>query len=185
MQATHSSSVLKYVGVFVALSVAAVGAFWYWVARDAQESIEERRAQVAVLDKDIQRGLTTAKRLPEFRREVQQLEAQLDRLRAVLPEEQDVIRRPRQAAREVGDLDILAAGLLGLQSPHQRRARNQAFRQLGERELLNLLQGDHGHLALVVLQDNVAGAAQQAPPVLRPVLSHDDDLLVEVLLQPG
>ena len=32
----------------------------------------------------------TARRLPEFRREVAALEAQLERLRAVLPEEQDV-----------------------------------------------------------------------------------------------
>jgi len=42
------------------------------------------------LRSNIDRGLQTARRLPEFRREVGQLEAQLERLRAVLPEEQDV-----------------------------------------------------------------------------------------------
>ncbi|HZM93786.1 MAG TPA: type 4a pilus biogenesis protein PilO [Vicinamibacterales bacterium] len=78
------------VGVFVALSLAAVGAFWNWVARDAMDAIETRRGELAKINQTIDRGLATAKRLPEFRREVEQLEAQLDRLRAVLPEEQDV-----------------------------------------------------------------------------------------------
>jgi type IV pilus assembly protein PilO len=78
------------VGVFVVLSMAAVGAFWNWVARDAMAAIEAREAELAKINQTIERGLATAKRLPEFRREVEQLEAQLDRLRAVLPEEQDV-----------------------------------------------------------------------------------------------
>lgn len=78
------------VGAFAALSLAAAGAFWNWYAREAQESIDGRRAQLATLRADIDRGLMTARRLPEFRREVGQLEAQLERLRAVLPEEQDV-----------------------------------------------------------------------------------------------
>jgi type IV pilus assembly protein PilO len=78
------------VGVFVVLSLAAVGAFWNWVARDAMTSIAAQEAQLATINQNIDRGLATAKRLPEFRREVEQLEAQLERLRAVLPEEQDV-----------------------------------------------------------------------------------------------
>jgi type IV pilus assembly protein PilO len=78
------------VAVFVVLSLAAVGAFWNWVARDAMDALETRRAELAKVNQTIDRGLATAKRLPEFRREVEQLEAQLDRLRAVLPEEQDV-----------------------------------------------------------------------------------------------
>jgi type IV pilus assembly protein PilO len=78
------------VGVFVVLSLAAVGAFWNWVARDAMDAIDTRRGELAKINQTIDRGLATAKRLPEFRREVEQLEAQLVRLRAVLPEEQDV-----------------------------------------------------------------------------------------------
>ena len=78
------------VGVFVVLSAAAVGVFWNFYARDAQQSIDTRAAQLTALRASIDRGLATARRLPEFRREVEQLEAQLDRLRAVLPEEQDV-----------------------------------------------------------------------------------------------
>ena len=78
------------VGVFVALALAAVGAFWYYVAQDAIAAIGAREAELATVNQTISRGLATAKRLPAFRNEVQQLEAQLDRLRAVLPEEQDV-----------------------------------------------------------------------------------------------
>jgi type IV pilus assembly protein PilO len=78
------------VGVFVVIALAGAGAFWNWYARDLQESIDGREAQLAKLRADIDRGLQTARRLPEFRREVGQLEAQLERLRAVLPEEQDV-----------------------------------------------------------------------------------------------
>lgn len=78
------------VGAFTALSLAVVGAFWYLVAQDKMKAIDEQRGQVATLQAEINRGLATAKRLPEFRREVGTLEAQLDRLRAVLPEEQDV-----------------------------------------------------------------------------------------------
>ena len=78
------------VGVFVALGAAAAGAFYHLYARDAMAAIETRRAELATINQTIDRGLATAKRLPEFRSEVQQLEAQLERLRAVLPEEQDV-----------------------------------------------------------------------------------------------
>jgi type IV pilus assembly protein PilO len=78
------------VGVFVLLSLAAVGAFWHWFARDARTGIEAREVELAAINQKIDRGLATAKRLPEFRREVEQLEAHLERLRAVLPEEQDV-----------------------------------------------------------------------------------------------
>jgi type IV pilus assembly protein PilO len=97
------------VGAFVALSLAGAGAFWNWYARDAQASIEQRRGQLLKLRQEIDRGLATAKRLPEFRREVASLESQLDRLRAVLPEEQDVadLLRRVQAMATQSNLEIL------------------------------------------------------------------------------
>jgi type IV pilus assembly protein PilO len=97
------------VGAFVALTVAIAGAFWNWYARDTQASIEVRRGQLAKLRQEIDRGLATAKRLPEFRREVASLEAQLERLRAVLPEEQDVadLLRRVQAMATQSNLAIL------------------------------------------------------------------------------
>ena len=91
------------VGLFVALSAAAVGAFWYFYADKTMADIAVRETQLATINQQIERGLNTAKRLPEFRREVESLEAQLDRLRAVLPEEQDVsdlLRRVQAMATE-------------------------------------------------------------------------------------
>jgi len=91
------------VGVFVALSAAAVGSFWYFYADKTMADIAVRETQLATINQQIERGLNTAKRWPEFRREVESLEAQLDRLRAVLPEEQDVsdlLRRVQAMATE-------------------------------------------------------------------------------------
>jgi len=78
------------IGTFVVLALAGVGVFWNWYARPVQESIDTRQAQLAMVRADIDRGLATARRLPEFRREVTQLEGQLERLKAILPEERDV-----------------------------------------------------------------------------------------------
>ena len=77
-------------GAVAAIAIAGVGAFWYLYASPAQAQLATKRAAVAKLQTQIKEGLATAKRLPEFRREVTVLEAQLDRLRTVLPEEQDV-----------------------------------------------------------------------------------------------
>ena len=96
-------------GAFVVLSAAGAGAFWNFYARDAQASLDQRRGELAKLRQEIDRGLTTAKRLPEFRNEVTSLESQLDRLRAVLPEEQDVaelLRRVQGMATQ-SNLSIL------------------------------------------------------------------------------
>lgn len=78
------------IGIFVAVSLVAAGAFWNWYVRDAEASLDARSAELAALRLEVSRGLATAARLPEFRREVGQLETQLDQLRNVLPEEQDV-----------------------------------------------------------------------------------------------
>jgi type IV pilus assembly protein PilO len=78
------------IGTFLVLSAAATGVFWNWYASPLQASIDTRQQQLTTLRGQVARGVATARRLPEFRAEVGQLEAQLDRLRAVLPEERDV-----------------------------------------------------------------------------------------------
>ena len=78
------------VGAFVVIALAGVGVFWNFHARDAQVAIDARQVQLAGLRADIDRGLAITRRLPEFRRDVTQLEGQLAHLRSVLPEEQDV-----------------------------------------------------------------------------------------------
>ena len=91
------------VGACVTLAAAGVGVFWYLYAQPAQASIEARRARFGVLQEEIARGQATARRLPEFRREVAGLQSQLDRLKVVLPEERDVadlLRRVQAMATE-------------------------------------------------------------------------------------
>lgn len=94
---------------FLALSAGAAGVFWYFYARPAQASIDSRQGELTKLRVEIGRGLDTARRLPEFRRELAELEAQLDRLRAVLPEERDVadLLRRVQAMATQSNLTIL------------------------------------------------------------------------------
>jgi type IV pilus assembly protein PilO len=95
-------------GVFAVIGLAAAGVFWNFYAKPAQDSINQRQAQLTVLQADIQRGLATARRLPEFRKQVGDLQAQLDRLRPVLPDEKDVadLLRRIQGMATQSNLDI-------------------------------------------------------------------------------
>jgi len=77
-------------GMFAVIGLGAAAAFWNYYARPAQADIESRQATLMQVRAEINRGQATAQRLPEFRQEVATLELQLDRLRAVLPEERDV-----------------------------------------------------------------------------------------------
>ena len=78
------------VGAFVVVSIAAIFGFWYFYVGDIQSDIDARRARLATLRADIQKGTATAKRLPEFQAQVTDLQHRLDNLRSVLPEEKDV-----------------------------------------------------------------------------------------------
>jgi type IV pilus assembly protein PilO len=78
------------VGAFAGLALAGVAVFWTYYAQPAQAHIDGQQAQLAAVRADIDRGMATARRLPEYRKEIASLELQLERLRAVLPEEQDV-----------------------------------------------------------------------------------------------
>jgi type IV pilus assembly protein PilO len=77
-------------GVFLAVSVLLVGAFYYWWVMPVQEEMAERQKKLAGLRVDIDRGLATARQLPAFRQQVTELQARLENLRAVLPEQKDV-----------------------------------------------------------------------------------------------
>ena len=78
------------VGVFLAVALLMVGAFYYWWAEPTRADIDVRARKLAAMQADIDKGLATARQLPEFRRQVTELEARLEGLRAVLPEEKDV-----------------------------------------------------------------------------------------------
>jgi type IV pilus assembly protein PilO len=77
-------------GAFVLLSFGLAGAFWNWYAQPTQAEIAVRLDELTKIRAEISKGQATARRLPEFRADVTELEEQLERLRAVLPEEKDV-----------------------------------------------------------------------------------------------
>jgi type IV pilus assembly protein PilO len=76
--------------VFLAVSVALVGAFYYWWVLPTEAEMAVRRTKLASLRADINRGLATARQLPEFRKQVTEYQSRLESLRAVLPEQKDV-----------------------------------------------------------------------------------------------
>ena len=96
------------VGAFLALALAGVGAFYHYYELPMRVDIEEREAQLRMLHGDIDKGLATAKTLPEFSAQVKDLEARLSTLRSVLPEEKDVadLLRRMQALAMQSNLTI-------------------------------------------------------------------------------
>jgi type IV pilus assembly protein PilO len=78
------------IGLFVVISGAGVFAFWNFYASPAELEMAGRQQQLDVLRRDINTGITTARQLNEFRKDVGDLEAQLARLKAVLPEQKDI-----------------------------------------------------------------------------------------------
>jgi type IV pilus assembly protein PilO len=77
------------VGAFVALAISGCGIFYYFYEMPAHADMQARQTQLVSLRGDISKGLATAKKLPEFRSQVTDLEARLANLKAILPEEKD------------------------------------------------------------------------------------------------
>src|SRR5919108_1276801 len=76
--------------VFLVVSAMGAGAFYYYWVMPLEADIQARRAKLATLKADVNKGLRTARQLPAFRKQVSELEARLAGLRAVLPEQKDV-----------------------------------------------------------------------------------------------
>jgi type IV pilus assembly protein PilO len=77
------------VGAFVVLGIGASGAFYYYYEMPVKADMVSRQTQLALLKGDVAKGLATAKKLPEFRAQVADLEGRLANLKAILPEEKD------------------------------------------------------------------------------------------------
>jgi len=91
------------VGAFLLLAIAGLGAFVYYYELPERVEFAAREVQLETLRKDLTMGLATAKKLPEFRSQVGELEARLDNLKAVLPEEKDaadLLRRMQTVATQ-------------------------------------------------------------------------------------
>ena len=91
------------VGAFVALALVGCGIFFYYYEMPVRAEMAGRASQLVALRADITKGLETAKKLPEFKAQVTELETRLDSLKAVLPEEKDaadLLRRMQTVAAQ-------------------------------------------------------------------------------------
>ena len=76
--------------VFTFVGAAIVGAYYYFYEQQARTDLGVRDAELAAIQGRIEKGMETARKLPEFRAQVGDLEARLESLKAILPEEKDV-----------------------------------------------------------------------------------------------
>jgi type IV pilus assembly protein PilO len=91
------------VGAFVALAAAGAAGFYYYYELPVRADMTFRQTQLVRLRADISKGEATAKKLPEFRDQVNELERRLSGLKAVLPEEKDaadLLRRMQTVATQ-------------------------------------------------------------------------------------
>lgn len=95
--------------VFVVLCAAGAGSFYYYYETPQQEAIAGRERELAAIRARITQGLAAARQLPEFRKQVGGLEARLDSLRSILPEQKDVgdLLRRIQGLATQSNLNIL------------------------------------------------------------------------------
>ena len=77
-------------GAFVLVSAGAVFGFWKFYVSEVQADIDQRQSRLTALRADIAKGVNTARQLPQFQKQVSDLENRLENLRQVLPEEKDV-----------------------------------------------------------------------------------------------
>ena len=98
------------IGAFVLVCAGAVFGFWNFYVPEVQTDIALRQTHLTALRADINKGVATARRLPEFQAQVTELERQLESLRNVLPEQKDVadtLRRIQGLATQ-SNLTLLA-----------------------------------------------------------------------------
>ena len=77
------------IGVFVVMSLILAGVFYYRVETPKQEAMAARQAVLDETNRRVQEGQAMARRLPEFRKEIAELEARLEVLKPILPTDRD------------------------------------------------------------------------------------------------
>ena len=77
------------VGLFVILALGGVAAFYYFYAGPVQADMAERQKKLDALRTDMNRTLAIARRVPQVKAQVTELEQRLESLKAVLPDEKD------------------------------------------------------------------------------------------------
>ena len=77
------------VGVFVVLSLVLGGVFYYYVETPAQAAMATRQTELSAIEERVALGQAKARQLPEFRKQIAELEARLEVLKPILPSERD------------------------------------------------------------------------------------------------
>jgi type IV pilus assembly protein PilO len=91
------------IGIFVVLALGGVSAFVYYYEMPMRETLSKQESELKGLRTQVGQGVATARKLPEFRAQVEELETRLTSLRAVLPEEKDaadLLRRMQTVAAQ-------------------------------------------------------------------------------------
>lgn len=91
------------IGAFVLIASVGLGAYYYYYEMPARAEMTTREAKLAGLRHDVETGRATARKLQDFRRQVGELQARLDNLKAVLPDEKDaadLLRRMQTVAAQ-------------------------------------------------------------------------------------
>lgn len=78
------------IGAFVLIAVLTVGAFYYFYETPQQVELDKQAKELSAIRGRISRGQSMARQLPEFKKEIGTLEARLDALKPILPDERDV-----------------------------------------------------------------------------------------------
>ena len=78
------------IGAFVLIAVALAGAFYYFVESPKQVKLQAQTKELSDIRGRISKGQAMARQLPEFRKEIATLEARLESLKPILPDERDV-----------------------------------------------------------------------------------------------
>ena len=77
-------------GAFVLLAAAGAGLFYYLYDMPKQAELTARNVELQAIRDRNAKGAETARQLPAFRSQISELEARLEALKPILPEEKDV-----------------------------------------------------------------------------------------------
>ncbi len=99
------------VGAFVALALGGVGAFYFYYAQPMQVEMESRESHLKSLRAEINKGMATANKLSQFKAQLADLEAHLETLRAVLPEEKEAAELVRRLQTVAAQTNITIKGV--------------------------------------------------------------------------